>query len=452
MTISSVAFEYVTRTLREARFTAADTRFKIDRNYLLMRLGWTLRQFKVYNSSLLSNVHGGSPRVVSTSASVFRLARRLEGVGFSDIVKIRNKVMELRARGASVYQFEGGEPFLNTPEPIKEAMSRALADNKTRYAPSSGIAELRAAIAAKLVERNRINARAEEVLILNGGMQGLFGAFQSVVDPGDEVLVFSPFWTPIKDLIAHCEGKTVLVPSAEARREGFRETLARYATEHTRAIYFNTPQNPTGLVFTREETEEVASFARERDLVIIADEAYEDLVYEGEHVSIASLEGMMERTITCFTLSKSYAMTGWRVGYAVAAEPWMSGIKKCLLYSTNGVSTPSQWAALAAFNLPADFYKGILRDYRSRRDLLVSGLNELGLTCAPSAGAFYAFPDVSRVNPDSRVAADLLLERAQVATVAGVVFGEHGEGHLRFSFSTSPETIQAGLDSLRRNL
>jgi aspartate aminotransferase len=389
---------------------------------------------------------------VTTSASVFRLARRLDNVGFSDIVKIRNKVMELRAQGASVYQFEGGEPFLNTPDSIKDAMARALQENRTRYAPSSGIAELRAAIAAKLRERNRINAREADVLVLNGGMQGLFGAFQSIVDPGDEVLVFSPYWTPIKDLIAHCEGATVLVPTVEARRDGFAETLARYASERTRAIYYNTPQNPTGTVFTRVEAEAVARFARERDLVVIADEAYEDLVYEGEHVSIASLEGMQERTVTCYTLSKSYAMTGWRVGYAVATEPWMTGIKKCLLYSTNGVSTPSQWAALAAFDLPEDFYASIRRAYRERRDLLIAGLNELGLTCDAPHGAFYAFPDVSRLHADSRAAADLLLERAQVATVPGVVFGEHGEGHLRFSFSTSAEVIQAGLDSMRRNL
>ena len=389
---------------------------------------------------------------MSTSASVFRLARRLEGVGFSDIVKIRNKILALRAGGAQVFQFEGGEPFLETPDPIKEAMTRALAENRTRYAPSSGIHELRAAAAEKLRERNHIPAREEDVVVLNGGMQGLFAAFQSVIDPGDEMLVFSPFWTPIRDLIAHCEGKTVLVRSAEARRAGFYETLARHATKKTRAVYYNTPQNPTGIVFTREEAEEVARFVRERDLVVVVDEAYEDLVYEGEHVSIASLEGMFERTITCYTLSKSYAMTGWRIGYAVAAEPWMTGLKKCLLYTTNGVSTPTQWASLAAFGLPADFYEGIRRAYRERRDLLVGGLCELGLHCDPPAGAFYAFPDVSRVNPDSRAAADILLERAQVATVPGVVFGEHGEGHLRFSFSTSPDAIRAGLDSLRRNL
>lgn len=389
---------------------------------------------------------------MSTSTSVFRLAKRLERVGFSDIVKIRNRVMELRAGGASVYQFEGGEPFLTTPEPIKAAMADALGENRTRYAPSSGVPELRAAIASKVRERNRIEAREEDVVVLNGGMQGLFGSFQSVVDPGDEVLVFSPYWTPIKDLIAHCEGRTVLVPTDEARREGFAGTLARYATDKARVIYYNTPQNPSGVVFTRGEAEEVARFAQERNLVVIADEAYEDLVYDGEHVSIASLEGMLERTITCYTLSKSYAMTGWRVGYAMATEPWMSGLKKCLLYSTNGVSTPSQWAAVAAFGLGEDFYETIRAAYRERRDLLLSGLNELGFNCESPAGAFYAFPDVSRIAADSRAAAETLLERAQVATVPGVVFGEHGEGHLRFSFSTSPEVIRAGLDSMRRKL
>ena len=389
---------------------------------------------------------------MSVASSAFRLATRLERVGFSDIVKIRNRIMELRAAGASVYQFEGGEPFLNTPEHVKEAMRRALAENKTRYAPSSGIMELRAAVAAKARERNRIPAETEDVIVLNGGMQGLFGAFQTVVNPGEEVLVFSPFWTPVKDLVANCEAEAVLVSTDEARAAGFAPTLARHLTKRTRAIYYNTPQNPTGVVFTRAEAEAVAAFARAHDLVVVADEAYEDLVYDGEHVSIAALPGMFERTITCFTLSKSYSMTGWRIGYAIAPEPWMTGLRKTLLYSTNGVSTPTQWAALAALNSPADFFAATLAAYRERRDLLVAGLNELGFPCAAPAGAFYAFPDTTRIDPDSRTAADLLLERAQVATVPGIVFGPHGEGHLRFSFSTSLETIQAGLDSMRRQL
>ncbi|MDT7603675.1 MAG: aspartate aminotransferase, partial [Acidobacteriota bacterium] len=181
---------------------------------------------------------------MTTASSVFRLAARLDAVGFSDIVTIRNKIMKLREAGQQVFQFEGGEPFLNTPEHVKEAMARALGENKTRYAPSSGVAELRAAIAGKLRERNGIAATERDVIVLNGGMQGLFGAFQSVVNPGDEVLIFSPYWTPIKDLVANCEARLVLVPTEEARREGFAETLARYATARTRTLYFNTPQNP----------------------------------------------------------------------------------------------------------------------------------------------------------------------------------------------------------------
>ena len=360
--------------------------------------------------------------------------------------------MELRAEGATVYQFEGGEPFMPTPEPIKEAMTRALAENKTRYAPSSGIPELREAIAEKLRTRNRIPAQAEDVIVVNGGMQALFGAFQSVINPGDEVLLFSPYWTPIKDLVAHCQGRIVLVPTDEARKSGFQQTLTRYVTDRTKAIYYNTPQNPNGIVLTPDEARAVASFVQDRDLVVIADEAYEDLVYDGEHLSIASLEGMLERTISCFTFSKSYAMTGWRLGYAVATEPWMTGLRKATLYSSNGVSTPTQWAGVAALNIDQSVLDKARDEYRARRDLLLSGLNEIGLACAAPAGAFYAFPDARLIHHDSREAADILLNRAQVATVPGIVFGVDGESHLRFSFSTSIETIEAGLDSLRRNL
>jgi len=390
---------------------------------------------------------------MSAAAPVsFRLAKRFDDVGFSDIVQIRNRVMELQAQGAEVYRFEGGEPYRSTPEHVKQAVTAALSENKTRYAPSSGIAELRRAIADKLNQRNQIKAAPENVIVVNGGMQGLFGAFQSTVNPGDDVLIFSPYWTPIKDLVAHCGGRLVLVPTQEARAEGLRATLSRYATANTRVLYFNTPTNPSGVVFTRSEAEEVAEFATDRDLIVVADEAYEDIVYDGEHVSIASLPGMFERTITSFTLSKSYAMTGWRIGYAVAAQPWMTGLAKATLYSSNGVSTPTQWAALAAITTQSDFLETSRTEYRARRDLLIAGLNELGLTCAPPAGAFYAFPDVSSISNDSRKASEILLNKAQVATVPGVVFGPQGEGHVRFSFSTSRETIEAGLESMRRKL
>ena len=387
-----------------------------------------------------------------TSPTTFKLSERLNRVGFSDIVQIRNKIMDLRAEGRTVHQFEGGEPYLPTPDHIKRAMDLALRENKTRYAPSSGIPELRSAIARKVRERNSIPARTEDVIVVNGGMQGLFGAFQSVLNPGDEVLMFSPYWTPIKDLIAFSQGSAVFVPTSEARREGMQKVLSTYFSSRTRAIYYNSPQNPTGVVFTRKEAEAVARFAKERDLVIIADEAYEDLVYDGDHVSIGSLDEMFDRTITCFTLSKSFAMTGWRVGYVIAREPWMTGLRKTTLYSTNGVSTPSQWASIAAIETPVDALAKMQTGYRERRDLMIQGLNEIGLQCEKPAGAFYAFPDVTRINRDSRLAASHLLDAAQVATVPGVVFGQHGEGHLRFSFSTSLEAIEAGLESMRKKL
>jgi aspartate aminotransferase len=388
----------------------------------------------------------------TTAPTSFRLSARLEKVGFSDIVQIRNKVMELRAQGRQVHQFEGGEPFMPTPQVIKDAMAAALKENKTRYAPSSGIMELRAAIAEKVTTHNRIPCSVEDVIVVSGGMQGLFGAFQTVLDPGDEVLMFSPFWTPIKDLVAYCQAVPVFIGTTEARAHGLAATLAQHTTARTRAIYYNTPQNPSGVVFNRAEAEEVARFARERDLIVFADEAYEHLVYDGDHVSIAALPGMFERTITSFTMSKSFAMTGWRIGYVLAKEPWMTGLRKTTLYSTNGVSTPAQWAALAGIQMPITYFAEMREEYRKRRDLLVDGLNALGLECDPPPGAFYAFPDITRINQDSRAAAASLLDNAQVATVPGIVFGPHGEGHVRFSFSRSLAEIEAGLHSMRKNL
>ena len=285
-----------------------------------------------------------------------------------------------------------------------------------------------------------------------GGAHALYAAFQTVLDPGDDMLLFSPYWTPIRDMVTMAQARPVMVPTSTARRNGLTATLEQFSTPATRAIYYNTPQNPSGVVFTRQEAEEVAAFANKHNLIVIADEAYEDLVYDGEHVSIASLPGMAERTITAYTFSKTYGMTGWRVGYAVAKEPFMTGLRKIVLYSTNGVSTPTQWAALQALAVPESAIAARREEYRQRRDLLVAGLNELGLECDVPAGAFYAFPSVAKIHKDSRRVAALLLDKAHVATIPGVVFGAQGEGHVRFSYSVSPETIDAGLDALRKFL
>src|ERR1700722_18287254 len=328
-----------------------------------------------------------------TKKSGIRLAKRLDEVGFSDIVQIRNKVMEMRAEGLQEHSLHGGEPYFETPEAIKYAAVKALVENYTHYAPSSGVLTLRKALVDKLAVKNKLNVTTDEVIATVGGSQALYGAFQSVLDPGDDALVFSPYWTPIGDLVTGTQARPLSVPTSTARRNGIRKTLEQFSTPKTRAIYYNTPQNPSGLVFTRAEAEEVASFARERDLIVIADEAYEDLVYEGEHVSIVSLPGMAERTITCFTFSKTYGMTGWRAGYAVAKEPFMTALKKIVLYSTNGVTTFVQNAMLQALRTPEAEIARRREDYRKRRDLIVAGLNDVGLECEPPAGAFYAFPN-----------------------------------------------------------
>ncbi|HEY0564098.1 MAG TPA: aminotransferase class I/II-fold pyridoxal phosphate-dependent enzyme [Terriglobales bacterium] len=377
-------------------------------------------------------------------------SRRLERVGFSDIVQIRNKILSLREAGHKVFEFHGGEPYFETPDNIKQAMHAALLDNKTHYAPSSGIAALRQKLARKLGERNSLTVSADDVLITNGGMQALYGTFQAVLNPGDECILFSPYWTPIGDIIAGAEATAVPVDTVQARGIGLRKALESALTSRTRAVYFNTPNNPAGFVFSRAEAEIVADFAISNDLVVIADEAYEDLVYDGEHFSIASLPNMLERTITCYTFSKSYAMTGWRVGYAVALEPWMTGIKKVVLYSTNGVSTATQWAALHALDTPVSELVRRREEYRRRRDLLVEGLRSVGFQIDAPAGAFYAFPDASRIDRDSRRAAQVLLERARVAAVPGVVFG--GEGHLRMCYSAPPDVIEGAVASIRANL
>ena len=386
-----------------------------------------------------------------TRQSGIRLAKRLDEVGFSDIARIHSKVMELRAAGVQVHALDGGEAFFETPEEIKQAGIKALRENHTHYAPSLGLLPLREALAKKLEAKNGIHATAIEVIATVGGMQGLYAAFQSVLDPGDDILVFSPYRTPIADMVTGTQARPLLVPIVSARRNGIGKTLEQFATPQTRAIYYNTPQSPTGVVFTRPEAEEVAAFALERGLVVIADEAYENLVYDGQHVSIASLPGMAERTITCFSFSKTYAMSGWRAGYAVAQEPFMTALHKIVLYSTNGVSTPVQHAMIQALATPDAEIARRRDEYRKRRDLLVAGLNEAGLECPPPAGTFYAFPNAEKIHKNSRKAAEILLEKAHIATIPGSVFGAQGEGHLRFGFAIQLKEIEECVEALREN-
>ncbi|MBV8208236.1 MAG: aminotransferase class I/II-fold pyridoxal phosphate-dependent enzyme [Acidobacteria bacterium] len=379
-------------------------------------------------------------------------SRRIRQIGFSEIAKVREAIDLLRQQGHKVFELHGGEPFFETPDVIKAAAGKSLAENKTRYPPTAGIAPLRELVASKLAGSNRISASPEQVVITNGGIHGLYCSFQAMLDPGDEVLVFAPYWTPIHDLILLSGARPVTVSTGTARDRGFAKTLAAHATAATRIIYVNTPQNPSGYVLPRAQMEEIAQFALERDLGVIADEAYEDLVFEGEHISIASLPGMAERTLTCFTFSKSYSMTGWRVGYVAGPESWMTHLTKLALYTTTGVNNTGQWAAVAALQSAPEELTRRREEYRRRRELLVGGLRSLGLQIEMPAGAFYAFPQIPPTYQNSHSFADVLLQKARVSVVPGVVFGAEGERHVRMTFSTKPEVIEGAVDAMAKLL
>jgi aspartate aminotransferase len=379
------------------------------------------------------------------------VAQRSTLLGFSDIVRIRNRVLEMRASGQKVLQLEGGEPFMPTPDFVKEAMKAALDANQTRYAASSGIPPLLEALREKLARKNRIEVSTNDIIVTSGGAHGLFCAFSASVNPGDEVMFFAPYWTPIKDQVSYAGGVAVRVPWDEVRgRNDIREILESRATPKLRVIYVNTPANPSGDVLTRAQLQTIAEFAIAHDLTVIADEAYEDLLYDGEHVSIASFEGMRERTLSVYTFSKSFSMTGWRIGYVVAPPPFMEFLRKLVLNSVNGVSTPTQYAALAAVQHDPRFFDAIREEYRKRRDLMVGAFRNAGFDCLTPPGAFYAFPDVrKRLGTDSWKAMETLLERTSIASVPGAVFGPEGEGHLRMSFSLAMETLEEAAEALK---
>lgn len=380
------------------------------------------------------------------------VADRSSLLGFSDIVKIRNRVLEMRARGQRVLQLEGGEPFMTTPEFVKDAMKAALDANQTRYAASSGIPQLLEALQAKLTRKNRLDVATGDIIVTSGGAHGLFCAFQASVNPGDEVMFFGPYWTPIKDQVSFSGGTPVRVPWDEVRgRDDIREALEKRLTPRVKVIYVNSPANPSGDLLTRPQMQSIAEFAIAHDLTVIADEAYEDLVYDGEHVSMASLPGMKERTLTVYTFSKSFSMTGWRIGYVVAPPQFMDFIRKLVLNSVNGVSTPTQFAAVAAVTHDPSFFDSIREEYRRRRDFIVAGLRQAGFQCLTPPGAFYSFPDVrERLGNDSWKAMETLLERTSIASVPGSVFGPEGEGHLRMSYSLPMETLEEAVAALQK--
>lgn len=365
--------------------------------------------------------------------------------------------------GARVLHLERGEPDFDTPPHIVEALAAAARAGETHYPDSRGERPLRQTLVEKLGRENGIRCEPDDVVVTLGGTHALFLAFQTLLGPGDEVLVLSPHWMAIPKLVSLSSGaryrtlpvyldllEGTLAPEALATR--LREALA----PETRGIYVNTPNNPTGAVLSREALAAIASVAIERDLWVVSDEAYEHLLFDGyRHVSIASLPGMAERTVSVYTFSKSYAMTGWRIGYAVS-PPALRPVMGPLLsfYTTHGVFPSVQSAARAAVTGPQDAVETMRRAYQERRDLLLEGLRGQDAVRIPTPrGAFYAFPDVSAALA-GRDVWDLVREWLElgVAVLPGTAFGPEYKDRVRMSLATRREDVAAAARLLREHL
>ena len=384
------------------------------------------------------------------------MAEVIDRVELSGIVKVRDVILKLE----KPYRLESGEPSFDVPAHIKEAMVRALRDNQTHYVASAGIAELRKAILTKVRTSNGIPMESSaETIVTNGGMHALYTLFRALLEPGDEVLIPDPTWTCVQHLITLCGGVVKRVPLHEERGWTFDPDEVRAAiTPRTRAFMINSPHNPTGGVLGRADLEAIAAIVADNPQVtVVSDEAYEHILYDGaQHISFASLPGMYERTATVFTFSKSYAMTGLRLGYVVTPDrTTLDRMQKVVLYTANGVNSITQWGGVAALTGPQDCLTEFRQEYQARRDLFYDGLQDVPVfTGARPAGAFYAFlriadgwtaPDGRR---DSWAMTEYLLQ-ARVGSSPGIIFGPSGDNYLRFSTACTREDLTGALAAMR---
>jgi aspartate aminotransferase len=382
-------------------------------------------------------------------------AERLRTLSPSPTLAIQAKAKAMRAQGIDVISLSVGEPDFDTPERIKQAAVRALERGQTKYTEVPGIPELRAAVCQKLRRDNGLDYEPADVLVSCGAKHTLFNIFVALLDPGDEVLLPSPYWVSYPEQIRLLGGVPVVVETDEAR--GFQvdpPRLAAAVSPCAKAVILNSPNNPTGAVFTPDTLQRVADLAVERNLWVVSDECYEALAYEGRYVSIASLSPEVKaRTIVVNTCSKAYAMTGWRLGYAAGPRELIRAMGDVQSQVTSNPSSLSQWAAVEALTGPQDDVAKMVGEFDRRRRVIVEGLNRIpGVRCATPQGAFYAFPNVSglfgrtwqgRSLANSSDVTAFLLEAARVAVVPGLDFGS--DRHIRLSYATDVETIRQAL-------
>jgi aspartate aminotransferase len=387
----------------------------------------------------------------------------LDSVPFSGIIRIRDMMYSVK----DPFRLDQGDVSFDAPDTFKQAVAKAMTDNRTHYLPTAGIPPLRKACAEKMRTKNHTPVESDdEILITNGGTHGLYAVFHALLEPGDEVIVPDPEWPPTMAMIQAAGGKPVQVALREDLRFRWNiDEVEKAITPKTRVLYLNSPNNPSGGVLTREDIERLAAIARKHDLWVVSDEAYEDVVYHGEHISIASLPGMYDRTIPVYTLSKSYAITGVRVGYfAIKDKALRDRALKLVLYTTSNVSSIAQYGAVGALEGSQQCIADFKTELLFRRDMFYKGLQKAApgmFSGTPPDGAFYAFV---KINPDAAQAAGIggdslswamaeyLIKNARIGCVPGVDFGANSEGYIRFCTCRSREELNGALASMKEAL
>ncbi len=389
------------------------------------------------------------------------LSKRADSLKPSPTLAIAAKEKSLKAQGIDVAGFGAGEPDFDTPAHIKEAGIKAIQEGFTKYTPVGGIDPLKDAIAEKFKKDNNLDYRREEILVSCGGKHSLYNLFQALFQEGDEVIIPSPYWVSYPPMVELAGAKPVIMETAEAEDyEITKDLLKRHITPRTKAIVLNYPSNPAGSVYGAENLKAIGQLAVENNFYIVSDEIYEKLTYDDyKHVSLASIDpAFKERTIIAHGVSKTYSMTGWRIGFAAGPESIIKAMSNIQGQSTSNPTSISQRAALAALTGPQDAITEMVAAFRKRKDFLVNALRAIpGVTCYNPRGAFYVFPNFSgvlgrkfkgKVIDSSTALTQLLLEEFHTAVVPGVEFGK--EGYLRLSFATSMDVIEKGVERIAR--
>jgi aspartate aminotransferase len=387
---------------------------------------------------------------MTTTQTELRLAKRMSRLGTETAFEVLVRARALERQGRHIIHLEIGEPDQDTPANIIEAAVDALHQGATHYGPSAGLPDLREAIAEDVSKSRSIKASADEVVVVPGGKPIIFFTMLALIEEGDEVIYPNPGFPIYESMINFLGGKAVPVHLREDR--DFRldvDELAKDITDRTKLIIINSPQNPTGGVMTREDVQDLAAAIGDRDIMVMSDEIYHRLLFEGEHYSIASVDGFKDRTIILDGFSKTYAMTGWRMGYGVMRPDLATHIARLMTNSNSCTATFTQVAGIEALRGDQGEVEKMRLEFQHRRDAFVNGINKVkGFSCRLPKGAFYAFPNIKETGWPSKKLADALLEEAGVAALSGTAFGAFGEGYLRFSVANSIENIQIALDRI----